>query len=230
MATRQSSTNRRGAVRASQRQVHAVTVNAASKSLRALMTEQCRRDDGFATFYRGTLRQFEESGFDAGLVACGSGERWFRLRPGGLVSQIDQEVDACFRRRGGEFELEVHWSPHGPMGAAHPVLDAIASRIAIAISYWTLQGSILDPSDLAPTAKLVESASDDGPYGSYPLSQDRRFRYTPATKSWLVGLAHSVASEIRRGEIFEDHASPEAANKVASVHQAALVIERVRRA
>lgn len=226
MATRQSSTTAKRTARASQRQAHAVTVNAASDSLRALMTEQCRREGGFATFYRGTLRQFEEAGFDASLIACASSDRWFRLRPGGQVSPLDQEVDACFRRCGGEFELEVHWSSHGPLGAAHPVLDGIATRVALSISYWTKSDDFL--SDLAPTEKLVKSAGEG--FGPYPLPPEQRFRYTPTTRSWITGLAHSVASEIRRGEVFEDHATTEAAGDPTSVRQAALAIERARRA
>lgn len=225
VAPRASRTTKASTDRASARLP--IALECSRRALRDLMTEQCRRPGGFATYYSGTAAQFAAAGLPERVLTVARRTK-LRVAPGG--DAYDREVDAWLTPGAPRMELEIHWSDRGPGGCCHPALGESARLTLMTAGSW------FEPEDWksreAPIGRLLQAAADG--VGDYRLSPDRRFQYTPEFKRTLMNMKNWLYEEIRRGEILPLDVQPvalqTAADEVPGLDIERMVSATIRRA
>lgn len=172
----------------------AVPVEAGSKEMLMLMTEQSDNGKGISTYYSGSRPRFAALGIPNDLFPAGKKPVSFRLDPGGAC-WFGGEVDAHITRTDSGFDLEIQWGYQGPYKCAHPALQAIAHHMVRQL--W----SLTDFYRVEQDGKVpLETLAKAQPY--YDFIVERPVAFSPAFDEHLLRSVHpAVWHGILKGEI-----------------------------
>lgn len=166
------------------------TLSARGRELRDLMTEQSRRDGGWATYYTGTQAQFVKAGIPEYLFAAHGKTVRFRAN----------SQDAFLQRKGSFYDLTLHWDNSGPwyFSAEHPALHELARMVHIDVGWW------IGRDDEVPVQNLL----DDERAVDYRLPRTKRFRYAKGERRRLSNLLGELYHAIKNTEILPLDVAP----------------------
>lgn len=172
-----------------------VSIEAGGGELLSLMTEQCKTDGGWSTFYSGNRAQFIAAGVPSELFPATDEPTSFRLAPG-PSRWFGGEVNAYLTQAGKDFDMEIQWGERGPYLCAHPALQTIAR--AMTSRLWDLTRDERYPDmDDVPVARLLSLPETCG-----ALSPDRRIEFSLEFKTILRNQIYAtIWNGILNGEI-----------------------------
>ena len=183
--------------RASQR-VAAVCIDLAERSLRDLMTEQCRSGTSYLTVYRGTRAELVATGVPESAFPVDGNATQFQVRTVNVCCTGQSELlTAEMRAVDVGYELEIDWGTVRPyVQAGHPAVTELARMLLTDISAWTST----DPWSDRDFAQPIDMVAADPRTTDYkPSIGAGRFQVSPEFHK-LLGRPSAVKEHLRRSE------------------------------